>query len=176
MRRVWCVTVLLAVTGVSVARAQEPVRAPELTVEQRWQLATANLNAFMVAFLEVGREHGQSPEEVGMRLGEFFGPAWGGRSGTGEPERLARGMATNLLVWPGAEVSLSQSDDGAYVLRHNRPWSAWFAQRGPAAPFSVDDFEAMFNAAMASLGDYLGLDVESRREEGGWVQVIRAQT
>lgn len=174
MRRVWFMTGLLVVAGASAVRGQEPVRAPELTVEQRWQLAAANLNAFMVAFLDVGREHGQSPEEVGMRLGEFFGPAWGGRSGTGEPERLARGMAANLLLWPGAEVSLEESEDGAYLLQHNRPWSAWFAQRGPGAPFSVDDFEAMFNAAMASLGDYLGLDVESRREEGGWVQVIRA--
>jgi hypothetical protein len=174
MRKVSFVTVLLVMAGVSAARAQEPVRAPELTVEQRWALAAANLNAFMVAFLEVGREHGQSPEEVGMRLGEFFGPAWGGRSGTGDPARLARGMATNLLVWPGAEVSLTEADDGAYVLRHNRPWTGWFAQRGPQAPFSVDDFEAMFNAAMASLGDYLGLEVESRREEGDWVQVIRA--
>lgn len=163
--------VLLPTAG---ARAQDaPVRAPDLTSAQRWDLAAANLNAFSVALLHLGEVYGESPEEVGARLGALFAPVWGGPSGTGTPEQLARGMATNLLVWPGAEVALSTAADGAWVLRHNRPWLGWYGPAGARLGRTVAEYERFFNAAMERLAEELGLAVDARLDGGDGVLTIR---
>lgn len=153
--------------------AQDPDPVPQLDRQQRWVRAVSNLNAFALALLHLGREYGESPEEVGTRVGTFFGPSWGGRPGTTTPEQVARGMAANLQLWPGAVVSVTALSDGGARLRYNRPWSSWFQQVGATYDFTIDDFEAYFNAAMVALGDYLGLAVEARRDGEEWVLTIR---
>lgn len=173
MRRATVAALCFVVLAAPGAAAQDIDPVPELDRQQRWVRAVSNLNAFGLALLHLGQEYGESPEEVGTRVGTFFGPSWSRQPGTTTPEQLARGMAANLQLWPGASVSLTRLPDGGVRLRHNRPWSSWFDQVGATYDFTITDYEAFFNAAMTALADHLGLELEAHEEGDGWVLTIR---
>ncbi len=163
----------LLLLGAHAAHAQERIEVPRLDTEQRWARAASNLNAVSLALLQQGKEQGLSAEEVGTRMGTFLGPSWSSEPGTGTPEQFATGMAANIQSWPDAAVRITRSSDGAYTLRYSRPWLSWFGDDRMAYGISVHEFEAMFNAAQKAIGDYLGLDVEIRRDGNQWVETVR---
>lgn len=173
MRTMTLAAALFLFLGAHAATAQEPIEAPDLSAEESWARAVSNLNALALAMIRQGRDHGMTAEEVGARMGELFGPSWSREPGTGTPAQLVRGMAANLQLWPDAEVSIEPVDGGGYALHHNRPWMNVFGDDGTAYDVSVADYEAMWNAGIRAIGDYLGLAVEMEREGDGWVMTVR---
>ena len=172
MRFITLAAALCMLVGAQNATAQEPIETPELTTEQSWARAVNNLNAMVYALIHQGKAHGESPAEVGARMGELFGPSWSSEPGTGTPAQLVRGMAANLQSWPDAEVAISPAD-GGYALRYNRPWMSDFGDDGMAYGVSVEEYETMWNAGVKAIADYLGLTVELRRDGDEWVMTAR---
>lgn len=162
---------LLVVLSAGPVTGQDTATAPELSMEQSWERAVTNLEAVSLALINQGRAHGESAAEVGARMGTLFGPSWSREPGTGTPRMLVRGMAANLQLWPDAEVAVSTSD-GAYVLRYNRPWQDLFGDDGTVYDVSIDEFEAMWNAGVTAIGEYLGLDVALERDGDEWVMTV----
>jgi hypothetical protein len=146
---------------------------PVLEDQQRWTRASLHVDWILLAALANAKEHGQGAEDFGRSIGRMFATSWG-EPGTGTVAQLARGMAANLQMWPGAEVELVQATDEGVTLRVNRPWLAAFGGAGEAYGVTPAEHELVFRTVVGEIASYLGLGFDQRSTDEHMYLVIAA--
>ncbi len=171
MRRLaWIALLLLPLALPAPILAQE-VDFPEYTDAQRWERLAQLMLGWNAAFVAFGEEHGMTPEETGEWIGEFFTDAWLGGI---EATQFLRGLHRNFLSLPGAELEVLEQTPLSVTARFNRPLDAFLGPGARAQGVDVADIDAMVEALDATIADYVGIDMQKRRD--GDHQVVTLTT
>ncbi len=144
----------------AAAKAAPVPGAPELPVltdKQAWGRATMNLTATAVAVIANAREHGESPQAAGKKIGELFAPGWTLPAGADPVHFYAKGMAANLQSWPGTEPVITEAQGGTLTLRFTRTYRSFFGQGEKEMGVTVAEYDAFFQGLLDAVASHLGL-------------------
>ncbi len=130
---------------------------PVLTETQSWKRAVMNLTAMVVAGIANAREHGESPQAAGKKIGELFAPGWTVPAGADPVHFYAKGMAANLQSWPGTEPMITEAQGGTVTLRFTRTYRSFFGQDEKEMGVTVAEYDAFFQGLLDGVASHLGL-------------------
>jgi hypothetical protein len=166
----------------AVAPAPVPAGAPSLPAladAQAWRRAVMNLNAMFAAAMLEARQHGESAEAAGKRVGGMFAPGWEVPPGADPVVVFAQGMAANLQSWPGSAPTIVEWQPGSLTLRYVRTYRGFFdsSEFGVSFGVGVADMDAFFGGVLQGIAGSLGVEATLATDgEYGLIRVRRAAT
>lgn len=170
MRALTLAFAFLILAGPSAAQDAE-LRLPEYTDQQRWQRLALNLVWTQAALLELGKEKGMTPEEVGRWAGSFYARGWLGGQEAGS---YAVAMNRNHMGWPGAAAEVLAASATTAEIRFNRPWESVIGPDRQIGGQTTAEFREMIRAVNEEISAWVGIDVAW--EEGEDQDVLRLRT
>lgn len=145
---------------------------PSFTTEQNWARVSVLWTASAVASIAYAKARGQTVEEYGHWLGDFFAPGWG-QPNSGSAVRYARGIQNNLRSLSGTTIELLSVHDTAVTMRVSRPWVNTFT--GPGHSYlgvTLDEYETVNRLFSEQVGRYLGLRYEQHIHSAWTIMTI----
>jgi hypothetical protein len=149
-------------SGIMIAQEeQQKVKAPELTVEQKWKRALVNISAIFIAGMKYAKEQGKSPADFGKFLGEFAASSWGQIATVRE---FVEAMHWNWQVWDEFQIETLEESENFYKARMKGMGESRLGNSG----ITVEEYFDCWDQAIKQITDHLGLSYEQKLE-GDWV-------
>jgi hypothetical protein len=139
---------------------------PQLTLQQKWETAEANLVYFIVCGITYARARGQTAADFGTWAGEVAAPSWQAEKSLG-PRGLVGGIAANKQQFHGFEMEILD-ESATRIHARMRHIGDDVIGRRPLHEVSVEEYVQFFDKKWMAIAQSMGL--EYRQEvEGEWV-------
>ena len=163
-------TVSLTLGAQEVRQQGAALTLPPYTESQLRQGLSGNVTASIVAGIAQAKALGRSAADFGGFAGNLVAKRWGPPN-SGTAIQFARGLAFNFAGYSGAEVQLTATTDTSATLRLRRSYYLpFFGPTRQAMGVTVDEYEQLTSALLATIAQYLGLRT-TMRFEGEWATV-----
>ncbi len=136
---------------------------PELTVEQKMDRLTGNLNALVFALLKHAEMHGQSIEEAGRYVGEVSANSW---PADATPEFYVAAMNLNHQMFDLRTEVLEVGDDYVKARRDRIKFSDELEEAYQRMfGYGVSDYKTFYRYIEIGVTSERGLEITHRDED-----------
>ena len=164
---VGAILVIFILSGSILAQEiEQKTEFPYLTLRQKWQRATNDLNLFIIAGISYVKSQGKPVADFGKYLGELFAPNWEEVKGKGvwgfvegiyRNWQVLRGFNMRLLSITKTSIEAKIQDIGEASLE---TWTE--------SGVTKEDYFRFYGQLMVTITDYLGLEYKQEVEED-WI-------
>jgi hypothetical protein len=161
------ILVIFILSGSILAQEiEQKTEFPYLTLRQKWQRATNDLNLFIIAGISYVKSQGKPVTDFGKYLGELFAPNWEEVKGKGvlgfvegiyKNWQVLRGFKLRLLSITKTSIEAKIQDIGEASLE------TWIE-----SGITKEDYFRFYGQLMVTITDYLGLEYKQEVEED-WI-------
>jgi len=142
------------------------IELPQLTLQQKWETAEANLIYFIVCGITYAKSHGQTAEDFGTWAGQDAAPFWDEEKSKG-PLGLIEGISTNKQQFHGFEMEILSESEMSIQARM-KFFGENLIHQFFKSEVSVDEYIQFFDKKLVAIADYMGL-VYRQHLEGDWL-------
>ncbi len=136
---------------------------PEFSKEERIEQFASNMNGLVFAFISYAKEQGQSAEEAGRYLGEFFARGW---PDDFTPEFYVTAMNRNWQMYGVTMEVLDVGDDYVKVRRSEVQFDGELEQAYQEIyGYGISDFRTFFRHVEKGIASEHGMELSFREED-----------
>jgi hypothetical protein len=138
---------------------------PELSVQQKWEIAEENLIYFVICGISYVKCHGGSAEDFGTWAGQVAAPSWEAERGK-RASGLVAGISYNQQQFRHFEMEILE-ESATTIRARMRNFGEETIRGRPRGEITVDDYLEFFAKKWIVIADYLELEY-SQHIEGDW--------
>lgn len=156
---IFFIAALFLTTGLC---AQEIFNVPEVSIEQKYQNMTGQLEAIIIVGINQAKTQGLTATEYGMFFGDQFKHSWNKDAGF---EGFVKGMLYNMSCFlsdPGIEITINTAEKVKFKSRLLGPG---IKKNEPVYEVTHKEYMDFLKATMSTIGDYLGCKSEISYDE-----------